>query len=171
MKSTFKKSGFAPVVNDRSEILILGTMPGLMSIKLQQYYGHAGNQFWKLMFALFNKPLSNSYEERKLLLLNNRIALWDVLDNCDGEGSADSAIVNEIPNDFGSFFTTYPKVKHVFFTSRKAELFYDKHVGRKPGHAYHLLPSPSSANTWKTFDQKLSDWKLIVKIPDDEAGR
>ncbi len=157
------KTAFAPIENQDSRILILGTMPGERSLKLQQYYGHAGNQFWKIMFALFNQSFTIDYEARTTLLLKNGIALWDVLKYCEGKGSSDTNIKREIPNDFSSFYTLHPKIKFVFLTSKKAEKFYDQYVGKTHDREYHLLPSPSSANTWKTFDEKLQEWGAILK--------
>ena len=138
------KFSFPPIVDQNARILLLGTMPGERSIRMQQYYGHSGNQFWKI-------------------LLRNNIALWDVLQYCEGKGSADSAIRNEVPNDFSSFFYSNPKIKHIFLTSKKANAFYDKYIGKSSEKEYYLLPSPSRANTWKNFEKKLEDWKIILQ--------
>jgi hypoxanthine-DNA glycosylase len=146
-----------------AKILLLGTMPDEQSLKLQQYYGRKDNQFWKIIFALFNQPLVHDYETKKALLLSKDIAVWDVLRYCEREGSADSKIQKEVPNDFASFYSKHPQVKQVFFTSTKARDYYDTYVKRKPDYNYHLLPSTSSANTWKTVDEKLNEWKLILK--------
>ena len=157
------KQAFPPIADQKSKVLLLGTMPGEQSLKLQQYYGHKGNQFWKIMFNLFKQPLRDSYESKRQLLLTNSIALWDVLQNCEREGSSDTNIKNEVANDFAGFYEKHPSVKHVFFTSGKAETFYDTYVGRNKSVTYHNLPSPSSANTWKTFDEKLNEWTTILK--------
>lgn len=158
------KTAFPPIANNNSKILLLGTMPGEQSLKLQQYYGHKGNQFWKLIFTLFNHPFTDNYEVKRQLLLSKGIALWDVLQNCEREGSADSNIKAEKPNDFSGFYKDFPNVKNLFFTSGKAEAFYDTHVGGNGKVSYYNLPSPSRANTWKTFEEKLNDWKLILKF-------
>lgn len=157
------KKAFPPLVNHKSSILILGTMPGEKSLALQQYYGHSSNHFWKIMFALFDKDWSADYEERKQLILNNNIALWDVLEYCERVGSADNNIKNEKPNDFNKFYRQYPLIKNVFFASKQAEKYYDKFVKRKPGRNYYTLPSPSSANAWKKLEDKIDAWKLILK--------
>lgn len=138
-------------------------MPGESSIKLQQYYGHACNQFWRIIFNLFNETLTNDYKKKIQLLLKNKIALWDVLSHCEGNGSLDANIRNEIPNDFKSFYISYPNIKTVFLTSKKAKAFYDKYIGKKIQREYFLLPSPSQANTRKTFEEKANDWRLILK--------
>lgn len=156
------KTAFPPIVNSNSQVLLLGTMPGDRSLSLQQYYGHAGNHFWKLIYNLFGEPLETDYAARKLFLLNHQIALWDVLESCTCEGSLDSNIKNEVVNDFGTFYLQYPQIKHVFFDSRKAEEFYLRHVKKSPDKIYHLLPSPSGANASKSFEQKLDAWKELL---------
>lgn len=137
-------------------------MPGERSLVLQQYYGHAGNHFWKLMYALFNKPFNKNYDDRRQLLQENGISLWDVLEFCEGKGSSDTAIINEKANDFSKFYKQHPQIKTVFFSSKKAEEFYNAYVGKRSDINYVVLPSPSSANTWKTYEEKLAEWKLIL---------
>jgi len=153
------KKAFEPIVNYNSKILILGTMPGEKSLELQEYYGNRGNQFWRLLFTLFNKELSHEYNDKLSLLVYNQIALWDVLQYCEREGSLDSNIKNEEANDFEAFYKTYPQIKHVFFSSKNAAAYYDRYVGRKKDVEYDVLPSPSGANATKTFTQKLEIWQ------------
>lgn len=157
------KQAFPPLVNQNSKILILGTMPGEKSLELQEYYGNKGNSFWKLLFTLFNRPLPKEYIEKKQLLEENNIALWDVLAYCERTGSLDSNIKNEKANDFESFYKQYPNIKHVFFSSKNASNFYDKYVGRKKDLRYSILPSPSGANASKSFLQKLEEWEAILE--------
>lgn len=152
------KKAFPPIINDDSKILILGTMPGEKSLELQEYYGNRGNQFWKLLFTMFEMPLSNDYEERKSLLKDNAIAVWDVIEYCEREGSLDSKIKNEQPNDFTIFYKSFPKVKNVLFSSKNAAAYYDKYIGRREDIEYDILPSPSGANATKSFTEKLAIW-------------
>ncbi|MET1054581.1 MAG: DNA-deoxyinosine glycosylase [Pedobacter sp.] len=156
------KTAFPPIVDEHCTVLLLGTMPGDRSLRLQQYYGHAGNHFWKLIYTLFDQPLQPDYEQRKSFLLEHHIALWDVLESCTCEGSLDSNIKNEVVNDFAAFYEQYPNLSHVFFDSRKAEEFYLKYVGKSMDKIYHLLPSPSRANASKSFEQKLEAWKELL---------
>lgn len=156
------KTAFPPIVNQHSRVLLLGTMPGDRSLSLQQYYGHAGNHFWKLIYTLFGESTDPDYEARKAFLLDHEIALWDVLESCTCEGSLDSNIKNEVVNDFAAFYIQYPNIKHIFFDSKKAEEFYLRHVKKSPDKIYHLLPSPSRANASKTFEQKLEAWKELL---------
>ncbi|CAM4283560.1 G/U mismatch-specific uracil-DNA glycosylase [Pedobacter westerhofensis] len=156
------KTAFQPIVNQQCTVLLLGTMPGDRSLRLQQYYGHAGNHFWKLIYTLFGQPLEPDYESRKLFLLEHHIALWDVLESCTCEGSLDSNIKNEVVNDFAAFYHQYPNIGHVFFDSKKAEEFYLRYVKKSEDKIYHLLPSPSRANASKSFDQKLEAWTELL---------
>ncbi|MGQ2985340.1 DNA-deoxyinosine glycosylase [Flavobacterium sp.] len=153
---------FDPVVNDDSKILILGTMPGEKSLELQEYYGNRGNQFWKLLFTLFNEELTQDYDLKLDLLKRHRIAVWDVLAGCEREGSLDSNIKKEIPNDLEGFYERHANIRHVFFSSKNAAAYYDKYVGRKQGIAYGTLPSPSGANATKSFAEKLAEWKQKI---------
>lgn len=153
------KKAFTPIVSMSSKILILGTMPGEKSLKLQQYYGNRGNHFWKIMFEMFGIPFSDDYDERINLLMKHGIALWDVLQFCEREGSLDSNIKNEIANDFEAFYNAHPNIMHVFFSSKNAAKYYDKYVGRRNNIVYDILPSPSGANATKSFKEKLQEWK------------
>ncbi|RRJ93376.1 DNA-deoxyinosine glycosylase [Flavobacterium macacae] len=157
------KKAFFPLINQNSKILILGTMPGEKSLELQEYYGNRGNSFWKLLFTLFDQPLPENYAEKKQLLIEKNIALWDVLEFCERTGSLDSNIKNEKVNDFKSFYKKYPNIKHVFFSSKNASNYYDKYVGRRIDVQYTILPSPSGANASKSFLQKLEEWKAIME--------
>lgn len=152
------KKAFPPIIDTESKILILGTMPGEKSLELQEYYGNRGNQFWRLLFGLMDEELSHDYKVKINFLKEKHIALWDVLEYCEREGSLDSRIKNEIANDFKSFYKSYPNIKHVFFASKNAAIYYDKYVGKSAGVTYEILPSPSGANATKSFVEKLQIW-------------
>jgi hypoxanthine-DNA glycosylase len=136
-------------------------MPGERSLKLNQYYGHGGNLFWKLMFSIFECSFSVDYEKRKNLLLENNIALWDVLMACEREGSADSAILLEESNDFQLFFSNHQRIKLIAFNGQNAEAYFFKHSKYKPQAQFITLPSTSPANTWKSFVEKKEEWSKI----------
>ncbi|PZR12172.1 MAG: DNA-deoxyinosine glycosylase [Flavobacterium psychrophilum] len=153
------KKAFSPIVDYDSKILILGTMPGEKSLELQEYYGNRGNQFWRLMYSVFNEEVSNDYVFKIALLRKHSIALWDVLEYCERKGSLDSNIRNEKANNFDAFYNKYPNIKHVLFSSKNAAAYYDRYIGRREGIGYDVLPSPSGANATKSFAQKLEEWK------------
>lgn len=158
-----KSFSFSPISKPDAVILILGTMPGTKSLEIQQYYGHARNNFWRFMFEIFNEDFTDNYEMRKNLLLKNKVALWDVLQFCERIGSLDSAIKNEITNDFELFLKQHPGIKTIIFNGQKAAAFFKKHVPLKDS-SYQLftLPSTSPANAGKSFEYKLNEWKKII---------
>jgi len=159
-----KSFSFAPISKPDAVILILGTMPGTKSLEIQEYYGHSRNNFWRFMFEILNEDFSDNYEIKKNLLLKNKIALWDVLQFCERIGSLDSAIKNEITNDFELFLKQHPGIKTIVFNGQKAAAFFKKYIPIKDG-SYQLitLPSTSPANAGKSFEFKLNEWKIILQ--------
>ena len=99
-----KIQSFPPLANCKAEVLLLGTMPGIQSLAMAQYYGHPRNLFWKLIATIFDEPFPTDYKQKKEMLVRNNIAVWDVLQACERQGSLDSAIVEEVSNDFFCIF-------------------------------------------------------------------
>ena len=91
-------SSFLPIIDAQSEILILGSIPGVKSLEKQQYYGHPQNKFWKIIFELLNEEFTDDYTQRIATISKHHIALWDVIDSCERKGSLDSEIRNEEAN-------------------------------------------------------------------------
>jgi hypoxanthine-DNA glycosylase len=156
-----KKYSFPPISNPDATILILGTMPSVQSLAANQYYGNPRNAFWKIIFTLFNTPFSNDYEQRKNVLLENQIALWDILEACVRPGSLDSAIEQEVPNDFNSFLKTHPNIKHIYFNGQKAAAYFKQYIKLENDYQLTTLPSTSPANAGKSFEMKLKEWSVI----------
>ncbi|MWB92881.1 DNA-deoxyinosine glycosylase [Flavobacterium sp. GA093] len=159
-----KSFSFLPISDSDATVLILGTMPGTKSLELNQYYGHNQNNFWKFMFLILNEDFSNEYQTKKKLLIKNKIALWDVLQYCDRIGSLDSAIKNEMANDFESFLEKHPHIHTIIFNGQKAAAFFKKYVSLEKTYQLITLPSTSPANASKSFDSKLNEWKIIQTI-------
>ena len=90
-----KISSFPPIINNESKILILGSIPGIKSLEMQQYYAHPQNKFWKIIFDLFSEDFTTDYSERIKILEKYHVALWDVIDTCERKGSLDSEIRNK----------------------------------------------------------------------------
>ena len=161
---------FAPVSAPDAEILILGSMPGKVSLAASQYYAHPRNAFWKIMEALFGVRASEDYEDRLRQLIAQHVALWDVLKTCTRESSLDSDIVESsiVPNDFDAFFVSHPKVSRVYFNGAKAEAAFLKHarpmiVEARREREYQRLPSTSPAHASLNLAAKTSAWKSIVR--------
>lgn len=156
---------FPPIIEDSSRVLILGSMPGVESLRLQQYYANPRNQFWTMIYSLFGAPVSREYEERICFLKGKKIALWDVIENCQREGSLDSNIRAEKVNDFPSLFNTYPNLSTVLFNGGKAYETYKRWVGFGEMNrlSFIKLSSSSPANT-KKFEEKLKEWSIIRQL-------
>ena len=170
------KEGFPPIADERATILILGTMPGEESLRKQEYYGNPRNTFWKIMARLFEFEHAETYEERVRRLKINNIALWDVMQACERQGSLDSAIIDNTiaENDFESFYRSHPYINHVFFNGAKAEKEYFKRVLpklsiEKKGIEYKRLPSTSPAMASLSFDEKCLEWLNIKKEHNQES--
>lgn len=155
---------FPPISDKNAKVLLLGTMPGIQSLTLNQYYGHHRNMFWKLIFTLFDAPFSVDYDLRKAILLKNNIAVWDVLSACIRKGSLDSAIAQEVPNDFTAFLEAHPHIEHIFFNGQKAAHYFKKHIVVSEKYQLHTLPSTSPAHAGMSFEQKLAAWQMITSL-------
>ncbi len=159
---------FAPVANADAKLLILGSMPGVASLKAGQYYAHPRNLFWRIIGELLDAGTDPSYAQRVQALKSARIALWDVLQSCTRQGSLDSSIDDGslIPNDFVAFFLRHPNITHVFFNGAKAEQCYRKHVQPVAGmgHIEYLrLPSTSPAHASMPYQRKLDAWRAVTE--------
>lgn len=157
---------FAPVSNADARGLILGSMPGKISLELNQYYALPQNAFWKIMGELVGAYQYLPYEKRLCVLKSSGIALWDVLASCErGESSLDSHIRNESANDFASFFARHPRITQVFFNGSKAEQCFKKFVqGTQtlPPLKFHRLPSTSPAHAGMRYEDKLQVWQAAI---------
>lgn len=159
-------TGLAPIEDVESEILILGTLPGKVSLKTQQYYSSPSNHFWKIISAVFNESSLSSSEERNIFLLRNHIALWDVLKSANRERSLDSAIKNPVANDLRGFVEKHPNLKVIGLNGKEAYAYYEKYIGLdniSKNIRIVTLPSSSSSNTHLTLNEKIRLWKELVE--------
>ena len=159
---------FAPIAAASSRILILGSMPGIASLRAGQYYAHPRNAFWTILGTLLGVDPGATYERRVAALREHGIALWDVLESCMRESSLDSDIdeASIVVNDFATFFREHPRVDTVCFNGAKAESCHRKHVlpGLTGARAfrYHRLPSTSPAHAAMSVDDKVAAWRAVI---------
>lgn len=154
-------AGLPPVLDLHTRILILGSFPGNASLAAQRYYAHPRNQFWPLLSAVLDEPLTDlPYDVRLERLLDRGIGLWDVIDQCRRRGSLDSAIRNPLTNDFSLLHDRCPNLHRVCFNGKKsgqyASFFEDA------GFETLVLPSSSPANMQRSFEEKLAVWRGII---------
>ncbi|MNT31398.1 Uracil DNA glycosylase superfamily protein [compost metagenome] len=163
--------GFAPVVSAGARVLVLGSMPGVASLRQVQYYAHPRNAFWPLAARILGFDPGLDYAGRLRALQSRGVALWDVLQACERPGSLDADIRRDslVPNDFRAFLDSHPSIVRVCFNGAKAAAMYRRHV--LPGLAgaplqYVELPSTSPAHAAASFDQKLAAWEPALTIAD-----
>lgn len=153
-----------PVADDRSRVVILGSMPGRESLEKRQYYARKQNSFWRIVHALYDDVPSDGYEDRVDFVRQRGMALWDVLRQCEREGSSDSSITNEEVNDLERFFLDHPGIRHVFFNGKKAARSFEL-VRLSPDVrmrlSFTVLPSTSPANAAMRYDEKLAAWSAV----------
>lgn len=155
---------FAPVAAPDARILILGSMPGVASLEAGEYYAHPRNAFWPIMGALFGAGPDLPYTERVARLVACGVAVWDVLQACEREGSLDANIRSEVPNDFDSFFAAHPAIRCIGLNGGKAAASFRKYAasGRVTGVQVHVLPSTSPAHAARGFEEKCRVWRMAL---------
>jgi hypoxanthine-DNA glycosylase len=159
-----KCSGFGPVAGSDARVLILGSLPGRISLELNQYYANPRNVFWLIMGELAEAYPHRTYESRLDQLQRRGVALWDVCASAERTGSLDANIDRStlVPNDLNSFLRGHPHIQAIFFNgSAAAKLF------RRSFYPYPLtiaslqlvtLDSTSPARTIP-LSEKLSRWR------------
>ena len=160
---------FNHISNPNCVAVILGSMPGEESLRQRKYYAHSSNLFWDIIIRVLQPDLPDqkiedlTYEAKTKVLLDNRIALWDVLKFCDREGNLDSAIRNEIKNDFENFFEVNNRIKTIFFNGKLSQKHFDRSfrdLSKRLELNQIVLPSTSSTYKLNCF-HKLKDWRII----------
>ncbi|MEE9573682.1 MAG: DNA-deoxyinosine glycosylase, partial [Candidatus Neomarinimicrobiota bacterium] len=144
-KIIYTKS-FSPIIGKNPKVLLLGTLPSKLSIELQQYYGNPQNSFWRILFTLFNSTFTSNYDDKKLLAINNNIAVWDVCYTAMRTGSMDSTIKEESPNTINELIALNPSISTIAFNGQKAAKLCEKYFQKHDNINYLTLLSTSPAN-------------------------
>lgn len=136
--------GFAPVFNEQSKVLILGSFPSVKSREISFYYGNKQNRFWKMLCGFFGENIPNTNEEKKAFLLKYGVALWDIAVSCEIQGSADASMKNAEIADLNKIFST-AKIEKILLNGTIAnELFLKEYANIKI--PFEKMPSTSPAN-------------------------
>lgn len=159
---TREEHNIKPIFNKDSEILILGSFPSVKSREGNFFYHHPQNRFWKVIAAVTGWKVPCTIEEKQGMLLENHIAIWDVIASCDIEGSSDSSIKNVIPNDLGMILSV-GKITHIYTNGGTASRLYRKYCQKKTGIEDIKLPSTSPANAAYSLERLVSEWAIINK--------
>ena len=157
--------GFPPISTPDARVLILGSLPGRQSLERGEYYGNPRNTFWKIMAAHVGS-VPEDYAGRVGMLAERRVALWDVLTAATRSGSLDADIEDDaIPNNFGAFFHTHPKILRLCFNGVTAAKLYSQHALPKLDDCQrtfecHRLPSTSPAHATLSLPTKIKQWGI-----------
>ena len=162
---------FPPIVDERTRVLIVGSMPGSASLQAQRYYAFPRNHFWRLMYGLWDEPYESDYAFGLQMLARRGVGLWDVLASCRRPGSLDQHITDAAPNDFGCLFERYSHIRYIGFNGQTAYTAFKRDVGFRFSQItdYAVLPSSSPANTMR-FERKLEQWRIIRQFVEAAGG-
>ncbi|HBB28659.1 MAG TPA: DNA-deoxyinosine glycosylase [Clostridiales bacterium] len=156
------KHTFEPIFNKDSKILILGSLPSVKSREEGFYYGHPQNRFWSVFSSIYNLEIPKTIDEKIKMLINNNIAIWDVIESCDIIGSSDSSIKNVIPADLSKILNN-SNIQNIYANGKTASKLYKKYSEKNTGIKIIELPSTSPANATYTLDRLIEVWKVILK--------
>jgi double-stranded uracil-DNA glycosylase len=167
--------GFPPISSPSARVLILGSLPGQLSLKRGEYYANPQNSFWKIV-ANRVPHLPSPYASRVEILIKHNIALWDVLAAATRSGSLDVAIGKDaIPNNFRAFFNAHPHIGLICFNGATAAGLYKRHVmptltDMQRSIARGTLPSTSGAHASMQFVEKVTRWSVLWRATAARSG-
>ena len=160
MKEEAVKHEISPVYDKDSKILILGSFPSVKSRECGFFYGHPQNRFWKVVAGVLEVNVPTTIEEKKAMLLEHHIALWDVIASCTITGSRDSRIKDVVPNDFSDILRT-ASIERIYANGAAAWKLYNKYAKDQTGIEAVKLPSTSPANAAFRLERLIENWKVI----------
>ena len=154
---------FPPVTRPDTRVLVLGSLPGALSLKAQRYYAHPQNLFWRLMSAVTGRDLVPlGYEERLEALLDAKVGLWDTVAAASREGSLDAAIRLHAASDLAALVETLPELRAIGFNGATSAKIGRRQLGPAPGLALLDLPSSSPAYASLGFEKKREAWLKLA---------
>ena len=154
------KHEFSPVYNSDSSVLILSSFPSVKSREQSFYYGHPQNRFWRVLARICSRDIPITTDEKKSLCLSNGIALWDVIESCEIEGSSDSSIRSAKVNDL-SVILDNCDIKQIFVNGGTAYKLFVKYQQKATGRTAVKLPSTSPANASWSIERLYNEWRII----------
>lgn len=153
---------FAPVYNESSEILILGSLPSVKSREQNFFYGHPRNRFWEVIAHLLGEPRPQTIDEKRTMLLRHHIAIWDVIYSCDIQGSSDSSIRNVVPTDLRKIIDE-ASITRIYCNGRTSGNLYQRFQEKQLSIPAITLPSTSPANAAYSLERLIAEWKQILR--------
>lgn len=153
--------GFDPLISKAPVIMILGSMPSVSSLQKQEYYGFSQNRFWKILHEVYHMPI-DTYEQKKQIIFDHQLFLWDVIGECERIGSLDSNIKNEKVNDIAGYLSAYPSIQKIICNGRKSYDLFTRHV-KELNIPCIYVPSTSNANRSIKEEVLFEEWKQALR--------
>lgn len=159
--------GFPPIERPGSRVLVLGSMPGIASLRYRRYYAHPRNLFWSVAGFWLGFDAGDDYGTRVASVMTAGVALWDVLRSCKRKSSLDTHIepASVVPNDLATFLSRHRQIRRICFNGVEAEMLYRRFGFHDLPAARDLellrLPSTSPANIALDFETKRDAWRFI----------
>ena len=151
---------FGPLYGENSRILILGSFPSVKSREQNFFYGHPQNRFWKVIAALYGQKTPVTIPEKRKLILDNGLALWDSIASCVITGSSDASIRDVRANDLRIILDNSP-IEKICCNGRKSYEMYQKYIQNKIGREAVCLPSTSPANAQFSLEKLIAAWSVL----------
>lgn len=150
-----------PIYNENSRVLILGSFPSVKSREQQFFYGHPQNRFWRVVAGVLGCPVPQDIPEKKALLLEHGIAVWDVIGSCTITGSSDASIRDVVPNDISRILDA-ADIRQIFANGTKSYELYQKYIYPQTKREITKLPSTSPANAAFSVERLQKAWQVIA---------
>ena len=152
---------FGPLYGPDSRVLILGSFPSVKSRETEFFYGHPRNRFWTVIARLLERPVPQTVEEKRKLILEERLALWDTIGSCEIRGSSDASIRNVTPNDLSVILDSCD-IKKIYCNGKTSHSLYERYIEPVTGIKAVCLPSTSPANAAWSMEALTEEWRQIL---------
>ncbi|MDR2046452.1 MAG: DNA-deoxyinosine glycosylase [Clostridiales bacterium] len=154
----YKGRGFEPFFDADSRVLILGSFPSVKSRESGFYYGNKQNRFYKVLSALFGEEIKNDAACKKDFLKRHRIALYDMAEECETEGSSDGKISRYKTADISGILRV-AHIEKILLNGKKAhEIF----IAAYPDTACVVMPSTSPANPSFRYEKWFEELRFLL---------
>lgn len=150
-------TGLNPIYNNNCKVLLLGSFPSVASRNANMYYSHPQNRFWKVLSKILNYPFPQTNSQKINMLLENNIALWDVVHSCSIINSQDATIKDVSPNNLNIIINKNPNIK-IFTLGKTATKLLNVYTNLTSTY----LPSTSPANCAINEQELINAFSIIL---------
>ncbi len=158
--------GFPPLMCHEPRVLLLGTIPGEKSISANEYYCDNRNRMWKMLAELATQKLPTNYSEKKVLLEQLHVVLWDYYQSVERTNSTDKGILKGTPNDIVGFIRKNPTITKIAINGYKKYNMFGEKLQNQFGQSIKVfrLPETSGSNASWTLEKLCQDWSIVFEL-------